>query len=191
VSRSRREFIRTTSAAGVAFGVEAASELDAAQARSATPMPTQRAKSVMALFGLKYPIFEAPHGPRVTSPELAIAVSNAGAMGTMALTNIASDRARDAVSKVRAATKGSFVINYILAFSPGNEPPSLRTALDAGAPIVQFSWGLPTKESISIIRAAGAKLGMQITSSESARAALDLGADYLVCWDEPSARGIP
>jgi hypothetical protein len=25
-------------------------------------MPTPRAKGLMALFGLKYPIFEAPHG---------------------------------------------------------------------------------------------------------------------------------
>jgi nitronate monooxygenase len=58
---------------------------------------------------------------------------------------------------------------------------ALRTALDAGAPIVQFSWGVPTKEAISAIRAADAKLGIQVTSSESARAALDLGADYLVC----------
>jgi nitronate monooxygenase len=46
---------------------------------------------------------------------------------------------------------------------------------------VQFSWGLPPKDAISAIHAAGAKLGMQITSKESAKAALDLGADYLVC----------
>jgi nitronate monooxygenase len=135
----------------------------------------------MALFGLKYPIFEAPHGTNVTNPELAIAVSNAGAMGAIALTDMPSDRARKVVSRVRAATKGAFFVNYILAVSPGNEPPSLRNVLDAGAPIVQFSWGLPAKETVSAIRAAGAKLGMQVTSSESARAALDLGAAYLVC----------
>jgi nitronate monooxygenase len=135
----------------------------------------------MALFGLKYPIFEAPHGPMATSPELAIAVSNAGAMGAIALTNLALDRARDAVSRVRAATKGPFFVNYILTRLTGDGQEAFRTALDAGAPIVQFSWGLPTKEAISAIRAAGAKLGMQVTSSESARAALDLGADYLVC----------
>jgi nitronate monooxygenase len=53
--------------------------------------------------------------------------------------------------------------------------------LDAGAPVVQFSWGLPAKEAVSAIRAAGAKMGMQVTGAESARAALDVGADYLVC----------
>ena len=154
------------------------SELYAAQSRSAT-LPTERAKALMAMFGLKYPIFEAPHGPWATGPELAIAVSNAGAMGTMALTAIAPAQVRNAVSQVRAATKGSFGVNYILAVSP--EPLSLSTALDAGAPVVQFSWGLPDKKLVSIVRAGGAKLGMQVTSAESARTALDLGADYLVC----------
>jgi nitronate monooxygenase len=74
-------------------------------------------------------------------------------------------------------TKGPFLVNYILRY----EPMTLEIALDAGAPIVQFSWGMPTREMVSAIRAAGAKFGMQVTSAESARAALDLGADYLAC----------
>ena len=78
---------------------------------------------------------------------------------------------------MRAATKGPFAST---TFS-GTNRASLNAALDAGAPIVQFSWGMPTREMVSAIRAAGAKLGTQVTSAESARAALDLGADYLVC----------
>jgi nitronate monooxygenase len=178
---TRREFIRTTATAGASFAFSSAPGSDASPALPATPMPTERSKALMALFGLKYPIFEAPHGPRNTSPELAIAVSKAGAMGALALTYHTPDSARDAVSKVRSATKGAFFINYILAFPFADAAASLRAALDAGAPTVQFSWGLPPKEAISAIRAAGAKLGMQVTSTESARAALDLGADYLVC----------
>ena len=113
----------------------------------------------------------------VTCPELAIAVANAGAMGALAISGWPLEKARDAVSRVRAATKGPFFVNYIL----GLEPASLKAVLDAGAPAVQFSWGVPTKEAVSAIRAAGAKMGMQITGAESARAALDAGADYLVC----------
>jgi nitronate monooxygenase len=78
---------------------------------------------------------------------------------------------------VKAATKRPFVVNFILA----RETTWLQAALDAGAPIIQFSWGMPTKEMLLAIRAAGAKLGIQVTSAESARAALDLGAQYLVC----------
>jgi nitronate monooxygenase len=172
---TRRDFIKTSAAAGATFGVGGALGLDAAQSGRAILMPTERAKALMALFGLKYPIFEAPHG-RATSPELAIAVSNAGAMGALASLATPAE-ARNAVSKVRAATKGPFFVNYILR----NEPVSLRAALDAGAPIIQFSWGMPTREMVTAIRAAGAKLGLQVTSAESARVALDLGADYLVC----------
>lgn len=172
---TRRDFIKTTAAAGAVYGVLGMPESEAAQSGRTVPMPTPSAKALMALFGLRYPIFEACHG-RATSPELAIAVSNAGAMGALA-SLAAPDDARIAVSRVRSATKGPFVINWILR-SP---PVSLQAALDAGAPIVQFSWGVPTREMISAIRAAKAKLGMQVTSAESARAALDLGADYLVC----------
>jgi nitronate monooxygenase len=177
MKRTRRDFIKTSAVAGATFGVVGALGLEGSQPGRAIPMPTERAKAMMALFGQKYPIFEACHG-NSTSPDLAIAVSNAGAMGALAGANLASPgEARIAVSKVRSATKRPFVVNFILR----NEPTSLTAALDAGAPIVQFSWGMPTKEMVSAVRAAGAKLGMQVTSAESARAALDLGADYLVC----------
>jgi nitronate monooxygenase len=130
----------------------------------------------MALFNLKYPIFEAPHG-MATSAELAIAVSNAGAMGALSLTSRTPEVTRTLVSQIRAATKGPFLVNYILR----DEPATLKIALDAGAPIIHFSWGMPKTEMVSAIRAAGARFGMQVTSAESARAALDLGADYLAC----------
>src|SRR5215475_10011478 len=114
--RTRRDFIRTGTAAGAVFGTVTDSPLGSAQPRATAPMPTPRAKALMALFGLKYPIFEAPHGPGTTSTELAIAICNAGAMGALALTSATPMRARDAVSSVRAGTKGNFFINYFLAY---------------------------------------------------------------------------
>ena len=61
------------------------------------------------------------------------------------------DEARVAVSKVRSATKGPFFANFLFLFAiapmSGSEPASLRAVLDAGAPIVQFSWGMPSKET--------------------------------------------
>jgi nitronate monooxygenase len=153
-----------------------ASELNAEQRQSSIQLPSQRTKALMSHFGLRYPIFQAPTSS-VAGPELAIAVSNAGAMGAMGTTWHTPEAARDDVSKVRASTKRMFAVNYVLAF----EPKSLPAALEAGAPVVQFSFGIPTREILSQVRASGAKLGMQVTSAESARAALDLGADYLVC----------
>jgi len=80
---TRREFIGTTVAAGAAFAFSSVPGSGASPVPTAISMPTERAKALMTLFGLKYPIFEAPHGPRNTSPELAIAVSKAGAMGAL------------------------------------------------------------------------------------------------------------
>lgn len=103
MAHTRREFIKTTTAAGAMFGAIGASRLDASQAGHTVPLPTQRSKALMEMFGLKYPIFEAPHGS-ATCPELAIAVSNAGAMGALAGL-FTAEGAHDSVSKVRSATK--------------------------------------------------------------------------------------
>src|SRR5579885_1427252 len=130
MARTRREFIKTTAAAGAMFGSVGTPRLDEPQTGHRIQLPTPRAKALMEMFGLKYPIFEAPHGAQ-TCPELAIAVSNAGAMGALASLD-SPELARESVSKVRSATKGYFVVNFILDF----EPTALQTALDAGAPIV-------------------------------------------------------
>jgi nitronate monooxygenase len=110
-------------------------------------------------------------------PELAIAVADAGALGSLALTRESPEAAERLVRQVRAATRGAFFVNYVLRA----EPPSLPRALEAGPPAVQFSWGMPTTEHVRLVRAAGAKLGVQVTGAGSARTALELGADYLVC----------
>lgn len=126
------------------------------------------------MFGLRCPIFEAPHGS-ATCPELAIAVSNAGAMGALAIFG-SPEEAHNAVSKVRSGTKGPFLVNFLLQF----EPMALQSAMDGGTHRAVLM-GMPTKEMLSAVRAAKATLGLQVTSAESARAALDAGADYLVC----------
>jgi nitronate monooxygenase len=127
----------------------------------------------MARFGLRYPIMQAPYG----GPALAAAISNAGALGTVSLWVGTDDQARERVKTLRAATRQLFAVNYVLTF----EPRSLPAALDAGAPIVHFSWGLPSPWMIAEVRARGAAFGVQIASVDGARAAVDRGAAYLVC----------
>ena len=128
------------------------------------------------MFGLTYPIFQAPIGPS-SSPDLASAISGAGAMGSMAMGRASIEEVRDRVKKVLSSTRRPFVVNYILAF----EPKSLDAALHAGAPIVQFSWGIPDKHMVAAVRSAHARFGVQVANADGARAALDAGADYVVC----------
>jgi len=163
----------------VGVGAAALPAVGAAQAPPASSVPTERSRAIMQMFGLKYPIFEACHGS-ATSPELAIAVSNAGAMGALASLG-SPENARKAVSTVRAATKGSFAVNTILALQSGDGLAWLHAVLDSAAPAVQFSWGMPSRDAVAAIRAAGVRWGVQVAGPEGARAALDLGADYLVC----------
>src|SRR5262249_4223869 len=124
-------------------------------------------------FGLRYPIMQAPYG----GPALAAAISNAGALGTVSLWVGTEDQARDRVRALRAATPQPFAVNYVLAF----DPQSLPAALDAGAPIVHFSWGLPSSAHTAAVRDRHARFGVQVASVDGARAALDRGAAYLVC----------
>lgn len=171
MTKTRRGFLRDSVMAGAAVPLLSVAETALSQTVSPA-MPTARAKAFMALFDLKYPIVQAPAG----GAELAAAISNAGGLGHIALWGGTQDTAAHNVSNLRKETGRPFVVNYVLSF----EPRSLPAALDAGAPIVQFSWGMPTKESVAAIRKANARFGVQIGTAIGARAAVDAGAAYLV-----------
>jgi nitronate monooxygenase len=179
---SRRDFVRRGVALGGALGgLQVANTLlgGAISADAAVPSGSeinQSAQDFRALFGLRYPLAQAALAG-AGGPELAVAVAEAGALGSLALTREAPESAERVVRQVKAATRGAFFVNYVLRA----EPPSLARALEAAPPAVLFSWGMPTAEHVRLVRAAGAKLGVQVTGAGSARRALDLGADYLVC----------
>jgi nitronate monooxygenase len=174
MTNQRRRFLKDSALAGAALGLFGVPVRADAQRGSATAVPTARAQAFMSLFGLKYPIVQAPAG----GAELAAAISNAGALGHIALWAGAQTEAAaaTAVKNLRGQTTRPFLANYVLTF----EPRSLGAALDAGLPAVQFSWGIPTNESVAAIRKAGAKFGVQVGTALAARAAVDAGAAYLV-----------
>ncbi|MBI3801366.1 MAG: nitronate monooxygenase [Deltaproteobacteria bacterium] len=174
MSSTRREFLRHMTA--VIAGVSAHGIPVVAAAQQNPAMPTPRAAALMKAFGLTLPIFQAGMAS-IATPELAIAVSAAGGLGAIGIITDAPERVRTLVSSVKAGTNRPFAVNFLLAF----DPPTLGVALEAGAPGIQFAWGIPSKESVAAIRTAGAKMGIQIASAEGARRALDLGADYLIC----------
>ena len=129
----------------------------------------------LSLFGLEYPLWQAPTGS-IAGPELAAAVSAAGGMGAMALTWASPKQAAAQTKQVRAQTSRPFQVNFALAFPPR----SLSAALEAGAPVVTFSWGDPSPY-LAQVRAAGAQVGVQVTNVEGARRMAQLGVDFLIC----------
>jgi nitronate monooxygenase len=127
------------------------------------------------LEALRYPIWQAPTGG-IAGPELAAAVSKAGGMGAMGLTWTMPEVAAEQVSQIRNLTENPFFVNFALAFPP----LALEASLEAGAPIVTFSFGDP-EPYLPKVRAAGAKVGVQITNVAGAQRAIAQGADFLVC----------
>ena len=73
-------------------------------------------------------------------------------------------------------TKKPFFVNYVLAFSP----LLLDVALDNGVPVITFSWGQP-EQLIQKCHSANALVGVQVGTSDGAKAAKDSGADFIIC----------
>ena len=63
----------------------------------------------MTFLNLKYPILQAPMGS-IDSTRLAASVSNAGGMGSLALTRTEPDVAAVRVRKLRAETANFFLL---------------------------------------------------------------------------------
>lgn len=125
--------------------------------------------------GLRFPIFQAPVGS-VAGPELAAAVSEAGGLRALALTWTSPADAQRLVAQARDRTQKPLQANFVLAF----RPKSLGAALEGGFQVITFSWGMPTEE-ITLLRSYGACFGIQVTTVDGAKRALDIGADFLIC----------
>jgi nitronate monooxygenase len=125
----------------------------------------------------KYPqIWCAPTGS-IAGPELCAAVASAGGVGAMGLTWTEPNTASQWVREVKkAAPNGLFQVNFALAFPP----KALDAVIEAGVPIVTFSWGDPTPY-LSRLKANNILVGVQVTSVLGARKMADLGVDFLLC----------
>ena len=126
-------------------------------------------------FRVERPILQAPIGSFATVA-LAAAVSNAGGLGSLALTWTDLSTAVSRVKTLKAATPSPFFVNFALAF----EPRALEPVLNAGAPAVTFSWGLPGK-LVNLVHSFGAAVGVQVGTLAGATSALDDGCDFLIC----------
>ena len=129
----------------------------------------------MTFLNLKYPILQAPIGS-IASNNLAAAVSNAGGMGSLALTWTKPDVAAQRVRELRDNTDNLFFANFVLGFPL----VSFEAVLEAGAPAITFSWGQPGK-LIDKVHKYNSIVGVQVGTAAGARQALDDGADFIIC----------
>ena len=173
---SRRNFLKLSSLAGLGLSTSLISSCKAVQ-----PIAEKRevgklndsSKKLLSLFNLKYPFFQAAPG----GEKLAIAIANAGCMGSIQLSTEEPDAAYEIIRRLNKETKGNYYANYVLHI----EPKSLDKALEAGCKNFQFSWGIPSREIVAKIKNAGGKFGVQVASKFNAEKALDLQPDFLFC----------
>ncbi len=135
-----------------------------------------RCLKFMEMFGLRYPIIQAPMDGPATAP-LAAAVSANGGLGSLPLTWRTPQEAAQEIAQVRAATTAAFFGNFVLNFSP----QSLDLSLKAGLKTIQFSWGMPDAALVEKLRSRAIRIGIQVINADSARAAMQRAPDFLIC----------
>ena len=133
-------------------------------------------RDVRDLLALERALVQAPIGSCAT-PELAAAVGEAGALGSLACTWTPPERIAPLVARVRALTARPFAANLVLSFEIDAQ---LDALLALRVPVVTFSWGQPGAERIDRCHAAGARVAVQAGSAAGARQACADGADALI-----------
>jgi nitronate monooxygenase len=128
------------------------------------------------LLGIEQPIVQAPMS---AIPELAAAVSNAGALGMVALSW--SSPASDPVRATAALTDRPFGGNLIIG---SDQHRRLDEALGAGLRIVSLMWGDP-EDYVEQVHDAGGVVLQTVGSADEARRAVACDVDVVVAqgWE--------
>jgi nitronate monooxygenase len=128
------------------------------------------------LVGCTVPIQLAGMGS-ILSPELAAAVSNAGALGQITF-SYGSDveYAKPKLEQIGSLTTKPFGVNLTI---PGLDRDVLALSA-AKAKVVDFFWGDPDPELIQIVHEAGALASWQVGSVTEAVAAEKAGCDFII-----------
>jgi nitronate monooxygenase len=158
---------------------------------------------------LEHPIVLAPLAGGPSTPALAAAVCEAGGFGFLAAGYRTVDALRDEIAEVRRLTRRPFGVNLFVPGDGAVDETALAAYVDGlrarygdaiadprddddgweakldllradPAAVVSFTFGCPSREVVSSLRAAGSEAWVTVTDPEEARTARDAGADALV-----------
>ena len=128
------------------------------------------------LLGVELPIFCAPMGGGIASPELVAAISNAGGCGVLGATALPAPLVREAIQETRKLTRAPFGVGVVLPLLTGGE---LDVLCDEAVSFAWLFWG-DVSPHVARLHGAGVKVFVQVGSLAEARAARDAGADAIV-----------
>jgi nitronate monooxygenase/enoyl-[acyl-carrier protein] reductase II len=127
------------------------------------------------LLGIEAPIIQAPIWP-AASPELAAAVCNAGALGSVAAVYGSADRVKQHIARVRELTDRPFAVNHVIPFL--NEEAFALT-LEARPAVISLSLGDPAG-LVERAHAVGARVVHQVHTVEQGKQAAARGVDAII-----------
>lgn len=85
----------------------------------------------------RYPIIQAPMAGGATTPELVAAVSNAGALGSLAAPLLSPQAIIEHADRIRALTKEAFAINLFVQPMPQPSPETVTQGVELLKPVWQ------------------------------------------------------
>lgn len=128
------------------------------------------------LVGCTVPIQLAGMGS-ILSPELAAAVSEAGALGQITFAGIPPEMVTQRLDRIRSLTSKPFGVNLLI---PYLDDPELVDLVAPRARVVDFFWGDPDPVLVDRVHDAGALASWQVGSVEEAAAAERAGCDFII-----------
>lgn len=144
--------------------------------------------------GVRYPLLQAPMSG-FTTPELAAAVSNAHALGSLGAAWLTPADLRAEIRAVRQLTDRPFMVN-LFAWPEPDAAPDAHPALDEQlavvaeerVPVFSFTFGIP---DFAEVKSAGATIVGTATTVGEARALEVAGVDVVVTqgWEAGGHRG--
>jgi nitronate monooxygenase len=159
----------------------------------------------VVLDGLRHPIVQAPLSGGPSTPDLAVAVSDAGGLGFLAAGYRAAEDVRGEIRAVRERTDAPFGVNlfvpraeqvdearlaaYVERLGPDAGEPrweddgwdaKVGVLRDERVPVASFTFACPPAEVVAGLRELGTEVWITVTSPADARSAAEAGADALV-----------
>lgn len=128
-------------------------------------------------YGLRHPFACAGMAFAGMTPDLAIAVTEEGGIGSLGVGFTPPEELRRHIRTIREAVDGPFNINFITCF---DNDAQVRVCAEEAVPVVSWHWGHPSAEHRAMLADAGVAYWEQVGSVDDARRAVDAGAELIV-----------
>ena len=111
----------------------------------------------------------------VSTPALAVAVAEAGGVGTLSATGLAPGEVRTLLAPVVGRTAGVLAVNFV---TDDVDPEAVAEA-SRHVPLVDFFWSSPDPSLVDLVHSCGALVNWQVGSLGEAVAAAAAGCDVV------------